>query len=102
MVGGSSILASPAFAVEREIVGRDNEGALIIGDGLFRRYCCCAATAERRAACADCCSFVFGEEEKNCDNLFGLDAEGLLALSADGVATAGVVVEVANGFLGSL
>lgn len=73
----------------------------MIGEGLFRRYCCCAATAERRAACADCCSLDFGEEEKNCVNLFGFDAEGLRLLSEDGVATV-VLVEVANGFLGSL
>jgi len=65
VVGGSSILASPAFAVDREMVGKDRDGALIGGDGLFRRCCCCAATAERRAACADCCSLLFGEEEKN-------------------------------------
>jgi len=95
------MLASPPFAVERDIVGRESEGALIMGDGLFRRYCCCAETAERRAACADCCSLDFGDEEKNWVNLLGLEEEALRVLSADGVATV-VFVGAANGFRGSL
>jgi hypothetical protein len=97
------MLASPAFAVEREIVGNDREGALICGDGLFSKYCCCAVTADRRAACADCCSLVFGDEEKNWVNLFPLDVEGLrdVGLSEEGRETT-VLGELANGFRGSL
>jgi hypothetical protein len=50
VVGGSSILASPAFAVDNDIVGSDKDGPLICGDGLLRRCCCCAATADSNAA----------------------------------------------------
>ncbi len=63
VVGGSSMLASPAFAVDRDIVGSESEGALMIGDGLLSRCCCWAATACRIAACAVCCSLLFGDEK---------------------------------------
>jgi hypothetical protein len=59
------MLASPAFAVDKDIVGNDSDGALICGEGLLRRYCCWAAAAARSAACAVCPSLVFGELEKN-------------------------------------
>ena len=47
MVGGSSIFALSALAVDREIVGKDSEGELIPGE--FRKVCCWAAAAARRA-----------------------------------------------------
>lgn len=69
------------------------------GDGLSRSRCCCAATAERRAACADCPSLLFGEEEKNWVNLFALEVDGrrVAGLSDDGMTTA-VLGVLANGF----
>ncbi len=96
------MFVSPAFAVDSDIVGSDNEGALICGDGLFKRCCCWAATAERSAAWADCCSLVFGEE-KNCVNLlpFEFDSLRTVGLSDCGVTTA-VLGGLANGFRGSL
>ena len=103
MVGGSSILASPAFAVDNDIVGNDKEGALICGDGLLRRCCCCAATADSNAACADCCSLLFGDEVKNWVNLLVFEVDGLrLAGLSDGGITTAVLGELANGFRGSL
>jgi hypothetical protein len=103
VVGGSSMFASPAFAVDRDMVGNEREGALIWGDGLLRRYCCCAATAANNVSCAVSCSLLLGEEEKNWVNRFPLEVDGLRGetLSVDGVATA-LVVELANGFRGSL
>ena len=86
MVAGSSILASPAFAVDKEIVGNDNEGAL--------RLIC-----DRSAACAVCCSLVFGEEEKNWVNRFPLDVDGLRAV---GCSPAGMVVVVEVGLTNGL
>ncbi len=46
------MLAESALAVESEIVGRDNDGELICGEGELMRLCCCAAVAARRAAVA--------------------------------------------------
>jgi len=34
------MLASPAFAVDKDMVGKDREGGLIDGDGLLSRCCC--------------------------------------------------------------
>jgi hypothetical protein len=34
------MFASPAFAVDKEIVGRESDGALITGDGLLSKCCC--------------------------------------------------------------
>jgi hypothetical protein len=88
--------ASPALAVDREMVGRDNEAAL--GDGLFRRYCCCFSAAASKAAWAVCCSRLLGEEEKKLDNLAALENEVLreACLSLDGMATGAVLL--AKGF----
>jgi len=72
------MLASPAFAVDNEIVGNDSDGAL--------RLIC-----DRSAACAVCCSLVFGDEEKNWVNLFPLEVEGLRAV---GCSPAGMAVDV--------
>jgi hypothetical protein len=100
------MLASPPFAVEREIDGSESVAPLIPtggGEGLFRRYCCWATTDDRRAACADCCSLLFGEEVKKLDNLFALDVEDLrLAGLSDGGIAAVVLEVLANRFRGSL
>jgi len=80
-------------------VGNDRDGALMGGDGLFKRCCCCAATADRRAACADCCSLPFGEEVKNWANLLPLEVEGLRDEGfSEGDITTAAVGRVANGF----
>lgn len=82
-------MASPALAVEREMVGNDNDGALMLG-----------LICDRRAAWADCCSFCLGEEMKNWVNRLPLEVEGLRgadSLSPPGITT-GVFVELANGF----
>ena len=74
MVGGSSIFALSALAVDREIVGKDSEGELIPGD---KKACCWAAAAARSADVAVWTSvFDFGEVEKNWTNLFALEVEG--------------------------
>ena len=57
MVGGSSELALSALAVDKEIVGRDNEGELTFFVGRFRWGECCCCAAARRAAVAVCGSF---------------------------------------------
>jgi hypothetical protein len=87
------------LAVDNDIVGNDNDGALICGEGLLRRFCCCTATAANNAAWADCCSLLFGEDEKNCVNLLAFVKDDLLlvGLSDGGMVTA-VLVELANGF----
>lgn len=80
-------------------MGNDRDGALMGGDGLFKRCCCCAATADRRAACADCCSLLFGEEVKNWANLLPLEVEGLRDEGfSEGDITTAAVGGVANGF----
>ena len=101
MVGGSLISASPAFAVDSEIVGSDRDGALICGEGLPRRYSCCFAAAASNADCAVCCPL--GDEEKKLVSLAALenDDRRLMLLSDDGMATA-EVLELANGFCGNL
>ena len=47
MVGGSSVLALSALAVDNDIVGKDREGELIPGE--FKKACCWVAAAARRA-----------------------------------------------------
>ena len=50
MVGGSSLFALSAVAVEREIVGKDSEAELIEGEPC--ESCCCFSAAASRAAVA--------------------------------------------------
>lgn len=45
MVGGSSIFALSATAVDKEIVGRDNDAELICDEGELRKDCCWARSA---------------------------------------------------------
>ena len=73
------MFALSAIAVEREIVGNDNDGELICGDEDMWNACCCARSAVVAVWPSD---FDFGVVKKNWDNLFGLDpAEGLRAIS---------------------
>jgi len=73
VVGGSSIFALSALAVDNEIVGNDNDGELICGEGELMYDCCCCAAAARRAAVAVCVSlFDLGGSEKKFGNLFAL------------------------------
>ena len=96
-MGGSSIFALSALAVDREIVGKDSEGELIPGEGEFNKLCCWAAAAARRADVAVWTSaFDFGEVEKNCTNLFALEVEGRRGSSLFS-SKAVVVVEVVLG-----
>jgi hypothetical protein len=97
-------LVSPAWAVDNEMVGNDSEGALMLGDGLFRRYCCWAAAAANRAACADCCSLDLGEVEKNWVSLAALENEVLRVpdFSDGGCGETAELGADANGFRGSL
>lgn len=89
-------MASPPFAVDKEMVGNDSEGA--VGDGLLRRYCCWATAAERRAAWAVWPSFVFGVLEKNFVNRVALEKDALLVVGFSGCWTATEPVgDVANG-----
>jgi hypothetical protein len=116
VVGSSSEFESPAFAVERDIEGNDNVGAL--GDGLLRRYCCCATSS---AACAVRGSLLFGELEKNDVSRVALEKDVLRGpclsvLGADefeealvkgivnrlGISKGCVVCAIAQGFDGSL
>lgn len=70
MVGGSSIFALSARAVDSEIVGSDKDGELICCEG-DRYGCCCCCAAARRAAVAVCVSlFVLGGVEKKLGNFF--------------------------------
>lgn len=78
------MFASPAFAVDSDIVGNDSDGALMLGDGLLRRYCCCAAAAASRAACAVWPSLVLGELEKNLVNRVAFEKELLLEAGFSG------------------
>lgn len=77
MVGGSSVFALSALAVDREIVGKDSEGKLIPGEGEAKKVCCWAAAAARRADVAVWTSALdFGEVEKNWTNLFAREVDG--------------------------
>ncbi len=104
MVGGSSILAESALAVDNEIVGKDNDGELICGDGEFMRVCCCAAAS--KAAVAVCVSaFDLGEGAKRLVNFFILGEDARRGSSWFSLCVVIVVVmaegEVfANGFNG--
>lgn len=81
-MGGSSILALSALAVDSEIVGRDKDGELIGGEGEFMRVCCCAAAAARRAAVAVWVSvFDLGAGEKKLVNLFALGVDARRGIS---------------------
>lgn len=76
------MLAESALAVDSEIVGRDNDGELICGDGEVMRVCCCAAAAASRAAVAVCVSiFDLGEGEKRLVNFFILGEDARLGNS---------------------
>ena len=67
MVGGSSMLAESAVAVESDIVGNDSDAVLIGGLLEFRNACSCALLAASNAAAAVCASaFDFGDVEKKC------------------------------------
>lgn len=77
VVGGSSVFALSALAVDKEIVGKDKEGELIwVVGGLG------AAAAANRAAVADWVSaLVLGMVEKNWTSRFGFDVDDLRGIS---------------------
>ena len=66
VVGGSSMFAESAVAVDREIVGNDSEAVLIGGEVELRNACSCWRLAASSAAAADWASFDLGDVEKNC------------------------------------
>ena len=75
-MGGSSIFALSALAVDKDMVGKDRDGELICWDGEFTKACCCVAA--RRAAVAVCVSlFDFGEAAKKLGNFFILGEDAL-------------------------
>ena len=75
-MGGSSIFALSALAVDKDMVGKDREGELICWDGELTKACCCVAA--RRAAVAVCVSlFDFGEAAKKLGNFFILGDDAL-------------------------
>ena len=75
-MGGSSIFALSALAVDKEMVGKDRDGELICWDGELTKACCCVAA--RRAAVAVCVSlFDFGEAAKKLGNFFVLGEDAL-------------------------
>lgn len=93
MVGGSSIFALSARAVDKDMVGNDSDGELICWEGELTKACCCVAA--RRAAVAVCVSlFDFGEVEKKLDSLFTRGEEGLRGTSYFSLYVIVVVVEV--------
>ena len=93
MVGGSSIFALSARAVDKDMVGNDSDGELICWEGELTKACCCVAA--RRAAVAVCVSlFDFGEVEKKLDSLFTRGEEGLRGSSYFSLYVIVVVVEV--------
>lgn len=61
-----------AVAVEREIVGSDNDGVLIGGVIELRNNCSCARLAASNAAAADWASALDLGVEKNCAIRLGL------------------------------
>ena len=78
-MGGSSIFALSALAVDSEIVGNDKEGELICVEGEFS---CCFSAAARRAAVAVCVSLLdLGEVEKKLANFFTLGVDALRGMS---------------------
>lgn len=66
------MLLQSAVAVEREIVGRDNEGLLIGGVVELRNNCSWALLAASNAAAADCASAFDLGVEKKCAIRLGL------------------------------
>ena len=81
VVGGSSIFAASALAVDKDIVGRERVGILIPGlDVELRKACSCALLAASSAAAAVLyLSLSLGVVEKNCAILLGLlSGDGLL------------------------
>ena len=75
-MGGSSIFALSALAVDKDMVGKDRDGELICWDGELTKACCCVAA--RRAAVAVCVSlFDLGEAAKKLGNFFILGEEAL-------------------------
>ena len=75
-MGGSSIFALSALAVDKDMVGKDRDGELICCDGELTKACCCVAA--RRAAVAVCVSlFDLGEAAKKLGNFFILGEEAL-------------------------
>ena len=75
-MGGSSIFALSALAVDKDMVGKDRDGELICWDGELTKACCCVAA--RRAAVAVCVSlFDFGEAAKKLGNFFVLGEDAL-------------------------
>ena len=75
-MGGSSIFALSALAVDKDMVGKEREGELICWDGELTKACCCVAA--RRAAVAVCVSlFDFGEAAKKLGNFFILGEDAL-------------------------
>lgn len=76
MVGGSSIFALSALAVDNDMVGKDSEGELICWEGELTKACCWVAA--RRAAVAVWVSlFDFGDVEKKLGNFFILGEDAL-------------------------
>ncbi len=98
------MLAESALAVDSEIVGRDNDGELICGDGEVISVCCCAAAI--RAAVAVCVSvFDLGEGEKRLVNFFILGEDARRGSSRFSLCVVIIVVVVEgelfpNGFNG--
>ena len=104
-MGGSSVFALSALAVDNEIVGSDNDGELICWDGWLGKACCWAEAAARRAAVAVCVSlFDFGIVEKNCVNRLGFVPDNLRGMSPFSFMEQKAVGEggelLANGFIG--
>ena len=65
-MGGSSIFAESAVAVESDIVGNDNDAVLMGGEAELRKACSWARLAASSAAAADWASALdFGDVEKN-------------------------------------
>lgn len=94
------MFVSPAFAVDKDIVGNESDAALICGEGLLRRYCCCAAAACRRAACAVSCSLLFGEPEKKDVSLVAFENDVLRIAGFSDVGAVTVVAGAAANGLG--
>lgn len=77
MVGGSSVFALSALAVDREIVGKDKEGELIWDVGGLDT----AAAANRAAVAVWVSALVLGMVEKNWASRFGFDVDDLRGIS---------------------
>lgn len=74
-MGSSSSFAVSAFAVERNIVGRDRDGELMCDGELSWGDCCCEAASS--ADVAVCCStFDLGDVEKKDVILFAREVDG--------------------------